>query len=71
MAAVIGRLTPTVCEREDVWKILEAMLIVQEVMKCVEMWELQGEVSSLFPRTTIVGRTSHDTECSLDMNGRL
>ena len=40
MAAVIDHLTPIVCEREDVWMILEAMLIVQEVMKCAEMWEL-------------------------------
>lgn len=44
MAAVIGRLTPTVCEREDVWRILGAMLILQEVMKLVEMWELWGRL---------------------------
>jgi len=71
VAATIVHLTPTVCEREDVWKILGAMLILREVMKCVGMWELEGGVSSPFPRTTIARRTSHDTECSLDVNGRL
>lgn len=38
---VVGYLIPIVYEREGVWRRLEVMLISREVMRCVEMWELQ------------------------------
>jgi len=41
VGVVVGHLTPTVCEREDAWKISGAMSISREVMKHVEMWELE------------------------------
>ena len=40
MGEGIDHLTLTVCEREGVWRRLEVMLILREVMKCAEMWGL-------------------------------